>query len=219
MISLPENSKIPPKAVSVHDASPLFQAELEHLFRELEPLQAEHKWIAVVPEWNREWDIREHKNFLRLLQAQREKGWELVLHGCTHSHPLYPPWFSRFFASQQAWEFAGLNYEESRQLASRGLKIFEEAFGHMPRGFIPPNWCLTKGGRRALWDLGFEFTVSFREIEWKSGKREALGIDEMHFRSTLLYWSAKQALKLFSEGNHLVFHPKHRGESILQGAP
>ncbi len=121
-----------PEILSVHDASPKFQRELEKIFGGLERAPGKNKWIAVVPFWNREWDIRRYPEFLRLIRAQQSKGWEIILHGYSHSHPQRPPWFHRFFATREGWEFHGLNYAETAALAQPALTIFEEAFGFRP---------------------------------------------------------------------------------------
>lgn len=202
--------------LSVHDASPRFQAELEIIFREYGNIEADHKWIAIVPNWEGKWDIRKHPSFLKLIKEQESKGWTLLLHGNTHSDPKYKPFYVRFFRNKNlCFEFFKLNYSESKLLAQIGMKIFEDAFGYLPKGFVPPNWTLSKEGKRAIADLGFEFYFTFNKICWFDGRKKTAWTNEMQFRSDFLYFTSKKILGLLSRGNSLVLHPMRRGQSIL----
>lgn len=193
--------------LSVHDASPKFKKELEELFDKLKSVDIKNKSIAVVPNWNLKWDIRDYPEFVNLMKRKEKEGWELVLHGYSHSHPKYVPWYNIFFQSEESWELYKLSYKETKELAEKGLRIFEEAFGHKPKGFIAPNWRLSDEGYKAIKDLGFEYTTSIRHIkyfnkkwvlEWASWYSDGFA----SFFNPLIRLSA-----LFSRGGRLVLHP------------
>lgn len=196
--------------MSVHDASPKFQKELEIIFDKLKEIKIKNKSIAIVPNWGYKWDIRKYPRFIWLMKKQEKEGWELLLHGYTHSHPKYVPWYNIFFGIKEGWEFYALNYDETKQLILKGLKIFEEVFGFKPIGFIPPNWRLSKKGYKAIKDLGFDYTTSLRHIKWFDKRWEKIPV---FFKCISEYSLPNKVLNLFNNRTikqtkiRLVIHP------------
>jgi len=201
------------KYLSVHDASPKFQKELEIIFDKLNDVKIKNRTIAIVPNWGYKWDIRKYPKFVQLMKQKEKEGWELVLHGYSHSHPNHIPWYDLFFQSKESWEFYKLSYEETKNLALKGLKIFEEVFGHRPKGFIAPNWRLSDEGYKAIKYLGFEYTSSIRYIKWfKTRWEKCLAVWQ---DPTRLKLSKLLSFCLTKEKVRRIIHPRDRLNRIL----
>lgn len=206
-----------PKILSVHDASPKFQKELEVIFQDRNfGANVPVKWIGVVPCWGGKWDIRQYPEFIKFLNDLRQRGWELVLHGYTHSNPQHPPFYKFLFKSDEIFEFHGLTRLEAERLLDSSLQMFQEAFGFLPRGFIPPNWSISRAAVEVLKNRGFEFLGKMNGIYWlQSEKHEFVMIQKLHIRFYPLHMLSKVILGLIFNGGHVVYHPRERGVSIL----
>lgn len=132
--------------IEIHDVSPKFQKELEIIFDKFKDYD---KIIAVVPNWEGRWDIREYPDFIKLVKKQKGKIYQ---HGCTHSAKL-PFYMGLLGWNYIGWEFKGLNKKEIQERIKQGEKIIKEAFGKKPEGFIYPCW-IPEGKR----DLMFSYS-------------------------------------------------------------
>jgi len=152
-------------SISIHDATPRCLPQLRRLFDCVMDIPVTCRSVAIVPNWDLQWDVRAHPDFIEFMKELETGGWELVLHGYSHSHPKRTPIYNRIFRVRQGWEFYGLNYAESTTLLTKGLQAFREAFASEPKGFVAPNWHLSPEGERALRDLGFSYTTYMNRIE------------------------------------------------------
>lgn len=193
--------------LEIHDASPKFQEELENIFFNLKDCKVSNKIIAIVPYWNYKWNIMKYPKFVRLMKKKEKEGWELALHGYTHSHPQKIPWYSFLFQSKESWEFYKLNYKHTKVLAKKGLDIFKKTFGHMPKGFIPPNWRLSEEGNKAIEDLGFEYVMSIRHIKWFNKKKEKAYIDRLAYFRWKILNLISDFIFLFVKKKRYILHP------------
>lgn len=208
-----------PEIISVHDATPKYMEELKYLFQKKigETNPNVHRWIGIVPNWGGEWDIRKHPEFIDLMKMLQSQGWELVLHGLTHGRPSHPPFYKFLFKSKDIFEFRGLSKNEAEVKLQVAVNIFEEAFGFKPKGFIAPNWTISMEGKEVLKEMQFEFVGEFSGVYWlKTGKKQWVWVEEFHIRYRPIYILVRVILGLLFGGGHVVFHPNHRGQSILK---
>ena len=197
------------KYLSVHDASPKFQGELEIIFDELKNVDVRNKYIAIVPNWGHNWDIRDYPKFINLMKEKQKRGWELVLHGYAHSHLEYVPWYNIFLGLEESWEFHSLGYDETKELALKAMNIFRATFGYKPKGFIAPNWRLSYKGYKAIKDLGFTYTTSLRHIKFFNKKWKKLWIyDPFFFGESKLSIISEPVLRHISNMDRIIIHPQ-----------
>jgi predicted deacetylase len=133
--------------VAIHDVCPRNFSRIVKLRNFLIKQNINDFSYLVIPKWhNKEnQDIRNNKIFIDFL---KEDGRELVLHGLTHLNIFLDD------------EFSGIKYEKAAEKLREGKKIFQEAFGEKPKGFIPPMWMMNRNALHAIIDEGFNYTSS-----------------------------------------------------------
>ena len=137
--------------VAIHDASPAYQKQISRISETLEKEGIKDYSYLVIPKLrNRETNrIDENKEFSEYL---KDSGKDLVLHGYTHWKRM----------SQN--EFSGIKYELAKEKLDAGKEMFEETFGYIPEGFLPPMWMLSKQALQAVKDSGFKYTVHYGNV-------------------------------------------------------
>ena len=48
--------------------------------------------------------------------------------------------------------------------------MFGNTFGFLPKGFVAPQWLQSKGSLRAVQELGFSYTSTFRTLKYSDGR-------------------------------------------------
>ncbi len=137
--------------VAIHDASPAYQKQINKISETLAKEGIEDFSYLVIPklrngEANR---ITLNEEFISSL---KDSGKDLLLHGYTHWKRM----------SQN--EFSGIRYEMAKEKLDAGKKMFKEAFGYIPDGFVPPMWMMSKQALQAVKDSGFRYTVHYGTI-------------------------------------------------------
>jgi predicted deacetylase len=145
------NKKI---VVSVHDITPCFHDECRIIFNKLETLGVHQRTLLITPDFAGKYPIDRDEKFIIMMEREKQKGFELALHGYTHKH----------------FEFYKKNYIEARESLQQGMEIFENAFGFLPKGFVAPHWLQSNSSLKAVEDLGFNYTVALRTLKYFNGK-------------------------------------------------
>lgn len=165
--------------ISLHDVTPKFQNELEHLLKIIRQSGSAQGTLLVIPDYHGNGPLTPQSPFTQWLRTLSDDGWEIVLHGynhCeartrfTHANKLSPARFvvSRLYTRGEG-EFYQLTAAEARERISRGLSILKEC-GLAPKGFIAPAWLLSQESRSVLNEFNFLFTTTLTGIiELKSG--------------------------------------------------
>ncbi|MFA7232263.1 MAG: DUF2334 domain-containing protein [Victivallaceae bacterium] len=141
-------------AVSIHDVTPRFSRELEEIFVALDKAGVKVRSELVVPDYQRQFNLSAHPDFVAMLKAHRNCGCDVSLHGIYHDYA----------------EFYRFNYEAAKAALRKGLDIFGEAFNFYPPGFVAPQWLQSRGSLQAVWENEFVYTATLTGVHFKSGK-------------------------------------------------
>jgi len=139
--------------ISIHDAAPNFTRELQIIFGALDKLGIKKRTILIVPDFAKKNLLSENKDFIEFMLEEERNGAELGLHGIYHRN----------------FEFFKYDYEGAKNALGLGKKMFFDAFGKYPHGFVAPQWLQSKGSLRALHELGFFYTATFRTLRYADG--------------------------------------------------
>lgn len=154
-----------PFLVCIHDATPAYARETLVMIRDLAPMLGRRLSFGVVPNWHGEWALAAHPDYCRLI---REGSEELLLHG--YRHQRRRGWGPTTVLTNAGDEMNGLSPEETRHTLECGQRVFTEAFGERPRGFLAPAWqrghVRVSGGNT----FGLEHVVGFFSIESRGGR-------------------------------------------------
>jgi predicted deacetylase len=154
--------------VSLHDAHPGSQAQIEEQVTFLASYGITQSSILVVPDFHHQGSFAQNRSFCEMANAWQAKGHELVLHGYFHDRLESPPerlstvFWTRFYTNREA-EFLDLPPATARQRLERGRALFE-AQGWLGRGFVAPAWLMASGMPNLLADMGFSYTTRLGEI-------------------------------------------------------
>jgi predicted deacetylase len=140
-------------AVSVHDVSPRFNKELEEIFTGLDKAGVKIRSELVVPDYQRQFKLAGHPDFVAMLKEHRNRGCDVSLHGIYHDYA----------------EFYRFNYDAAKKALRKGLDIWGEAFNFYPPGFVAPQWLQSRGSLRAVWENEFVYTATLAGVRFKSG--------------------------------------------------
>lgn len=141
-------------AVSIHDVTPRFGRELEEIFAALDKAGVKVRSELVVPDYQRQFNLSAHPDFVAMLKEHRNQGCDISLHGIYHDYA----------------EFYRFNYEAAKDALQKGLDIFREAFNFYPPGFVAPQWLQSRGSLRAVWEYEFVYTATLAGVHFKNGK-------------------------------------------------
>lgn len=140
--------------VSVHDVTPFHRTSLETIFDALDTLGVFARTELIVPNFQNQFPIDTDQSFIEWMLNEKAKGSELALHGIEHQ-------YAEFFRFDKIQAAAAL---------TRGMTLFESAFGFVPTGFVPPQWQMSRGALSAVWEQGFQYTETLRAF-YPQGKQ------------------------------------------------
>ncbi len=141
--------------VSIHDVSPRFQKEAETILNHFVDVPV---CVFITPLWDG-WH-RFKPDFIEILRDT-----EKVLHGLTHrSHGRDLGGNIMAFSSRSDRELFHLSREQTYRRVDLGRRLFENAFGETPLGYVPPTWFHNRYSISLLHEMGFLFTETARQI-------------------------------------------------------
>lgn len=142
-------------AVRMDDITPLMDREKFDAFKALLDEYRIKPLIGVVPD-NQDENLNKEKNaavdeFFQEICALEQDGWVIALHGYRH---VYTRKNSGIFPLNHFSEFAGISYEEQKNMLSKATEILA-AHGITTDIFMAPAHSYDKNTLRALKELGF----------------------------------------------------------------
>jgi predicted deacetylase len=164
--------------VCVHDVSPRHWDRLERIHEFLEALGVGGRYsMLVVPDFWREWPLRDHPEFCAWLRARQSEGVEMLLHGYTHrdetEHSSARARLAARTMTAREGEFYGLTHGEALDRIADGRALLEDILGAEVDGFVAPAWLYSDGARRALRDLGFRVAEDHLSV-WRPDTGETV---------------------------------------------
>jgi len=152
--------------VSLHDATPKFTGELTEIVSELDRIGVSKRSILVVPNWEDQYDLRDHDKFVAWMHELKDQGNEIVHHGYNHrsdkreGHYKNPfQWFMGEIFAQGTGEFQNLSYEEAFYKIEQSKQIFSELEFEDVTGFIAPSWFVNPNVEETLKYAGYQYHV------------------------------------------------------------
>ena len=182
--------------VAIHDASPIYQKQINKIKELLEKEGIKKFSYLVIPKLRNKESLRidMDKKFCSFL---KEDGKELVLHGFTHWKRLSENEFSR------------IKYDSAMEKLEAGKQMFQKAFGREPEGFMPPMWMMSKQALKAVKDSGFRYTSHYGTIH--DFKRDELIKTSIVLNGGILLTASvlKSIVRIKTEKPlQIAFHPK-----------
>jgi predicted deacetylase len=155
----------PALCVSIHDVAPATWPLCEKLIAAVGKVAPIPLTFLVVPAWHHQCKGESDDACFAALDAHREHGNELALHGYTHLDEGRGPdcpwtYFCRHIYTQGEGEFAGLGVRQANRRLAWGIEWFARR-GWTPDGFVAPAWLLSDGSWEALASAPFRYTTTF----------------------------------------------------------
>lgn len=180
---------------SIHDVSPRFEEEVDHLIDFLSPHVDQRLAMLVIPNHWGDAPIVPGSPFAARLRGWAEQGIEIFLHGFTHRDDArYSGAADRMrarFMTAGEGEFLGLSTTEAAQRIADGQALLEGIIGRPIDGFVAPAWLYGEGAQEAL-------------------KRSAIPLAEDHIRvwspasgaelawGPVITWASRTRMRLLS---------------------
>lgn len=163
---------------SIHDVSPRFESEIDHLADRLEGLLGAPRFaMLVVPDHWGSAPLSGAPAFRTKLRRWSDRGIEMLLHGWSHRDDSrhqgrLAAFKARHFTAGEG-EFLGLDRARALGLLCEGRALLEDILGRPVTGFVAPAWLYGDGARRALRDAGFAFAEDHFRV-WRPSDDEIL---------------------------------------------
>jgi predicted deacetylase len=143
--------------IEVHDVSPGYDEELREVIEVLERHRNafDRAVLFVIPNHGGRDPISLHPEFVNYLMRLESMGYELGLHGYSHTNPLTKPEFDT-------------SLKEAERLLNLAKSEFEKAGLDFPEVFLPPGW-RTSSEVAKLLRKRFEMVYYFYYLETKDG--------------------------------------------------
>lgn len=141
-------------AVRMDDITPDMDWERFLSFKEILDTYGIKPLIGVVPD-NRDENLhrtKEADDFWEYIKELQDKGWQIALHGYQHTYTTSK---GGLFPLNNFSEFAGIPFEEQRDMLRKGTEVFAR-YGIKTDIFMAPAHSYDKNTLKALRELGYE---------------------------------------------------------------
>lgn len=180
--------------VSLHDVSPRFESEIDHLRDALQGyLATEAMALFVIPN---HWDaapIKGGSPFARRLFSWAERGAEIFVHGWFHQdfcrHASTMDGLRARYMTAREGEFLGLSRGEALRRMRDGRSLLEDVTGRPVAGFVAPAWLYGQGAMEALRDAGFTIAEDHMRV-WNPQTGQRLG------SGPVLTWASRSPARI-----------------------
>ena len=163
--------------VSLHDVAPCTHRASARIIEALKRAGIRTTSLLVVPNYHRQGNATEDKNFVSWLRDLEARGHEIVIHGYFHERPrragerIREKFMTRFYTKDEG-EFFDLDYDEAFARITQARDEFKAA-RLSPIGFVAPAWLLNAAGERAARDAGMQYTTRIDSVlDLLTGERE-----------------------------------------------
>lgn len=180
---------------SIHDVSPRFDRQVDHLLELLRRHVGERLAMLVIPNHWGDAPIVPGSPFATRLRSWADAGIEMFLHGfyhrdeARHDDPANRV-RARFMTAGEG-EFLGLSRSAAAERIEEGRDLVENIIGRSVAGFVAPAWLYGTGAKEAL----RECLIGIAEDHWRiwsptSGNRLA--------RGPVITWASRTPTRLRS---------------------
>ncbi len=140
--------------IALHDVAPATWPRCARILALLDDIGARAVTLLVVPDFHRCGTVERDRAFIAAIDARRERGDEIALHGYAHIDESAPPrspsaWFRRRVLTAAEGEFSALDRANAAQRIAAGRDMLARVGWHV-EGFVPPAWLASRGTREAL---------------------------------------------------------------------
>jgi len=144
----------------LHDVSPKhFERviEIDDFYREI-GIGSRYAML-VVPDFDGQYELSDHPEFIRWLRDRAKSGVEIFLHGYYHQDftpTAARPWLLRLqYQLLGEGEFAVIGVQEASERLNLGRRLLENILEMEVNAFVAPAWQYSKGARFALAQADF----------------------------------------------------------------
>ncbi len=155
-----------PMLISVHDVMPQWERELFCLFDSLAHLDGKVISVAVVP------GIFQTRRDARLIEAIRERQFDIALHGYTHQGHNYMDPVT--YLTSGSNEMSGRRLSDALTRIAQGQQRLHELFGEPARVFVPPAWQMGPLHLNALNRFGISHVMGLTHMQFATSKTAPL---------------------------------------------
>lgn len=180
--------------VSIHDVSPRFESEIDHLRNLLEErLGVDQLALFVIPDHWGGAPIVPGSAFATRLRQWSDRGAEIFLHGWEHRDTCqYASAIDRIKATgltASEGEFLGLSRADALGRMRAGRHLLEGIIGRAVTGFVAPAWLYGPGAHLALTEAGFTMAEDHLRV-WnpQTGQRFCSG--------PVLTWASRSPVRI-----------------------
>lgn len=170
---------------SIHDVSPVYEAQVDALFDRLGGLLGGPRLaMLVVPDFEDRAPLAQSPAYAAKLRGWARQGVEMFLHGWCHRDDAKKRGFMQKHMTAGAGEFAQLPKVEALRRLSEGRKVVEDAIGQSVAGFIAPAWLYSEDALEALGEAGFALAEDHLKV-WQPTTGRTLA------RSPVITWASR----------------------------
>ena len=178
---------------SIHDVSPRFEGEVDHLTDVLRPHVGNRLAMLVVPNHWGDAPVVPGSPFATRLRAWTDAGIEMLLHGFYHyDERRHDGALNRMrarFMTANEGEFLGLDGRAAAGRITEGRALIEDIIGRSIAGFVAPAWLYGKGSLDALADCAIPIAEDHWRV-WSPARGEELA------RGPVITWASRTPLRL-----------------------
>jgi predicted deacetylase len=180
---------------SIHDVSPRFERQVDHLLDLLRRHVGDRLAMLVVPNHWGNAPLIPGSSFATRLRGWADDGIEMLLHGFYHRdearHDDGADRLRARFMTAGEGEFLGLSRSAAAERIKEGRALVENIIGRPVAGFVAPAWLYGTGANEAL----RECSIGIAEDHWRvwsptSGDRLA--------RGPVITWASRTPARLRS---------------------
>jgi hypothetical protein len=180
---------------SIHDVTPRFERQVDHLLDLLRRHVGDRLAMLVVPNHWGDTPLIPGSPFATRLRGWAHDGIEMFLHGFYHRddarHDAGADRLRARFMTAGEGEFLGLSRSVATERIEAGRDLVENIIGRPVAGFVAPAWLYGMGANEAL----RECSIGIAEDHWRiwspaSGKRLA--------RGPVITWASRTPARLRS---------------------
>lgn len=180
---------------SIHDVSPRFESEVDHLMDLLAPHVGKRIAMLVVPNHWGDAPIIPKSPFAKRLRGWADAGVEMFLHGYFHRDQTRPRGAgdklrARFMTTGEG-EFLSLTREQAEARVHEGRALLEDVIGRRIDGFVAPAWLYSEGTRAALEHCAIPIAEDHLRV-WSPARRTELA------HGPVITWASRTRLRLAS---------------------
>jgi uncharacterized protein len=173
--------------VSVHDVSPLTQANCDKIIEALRNLGVSEGSLLIIPNHHSKAPVRDDAAFKDWVSDRVQQGYEPVLHGYYHSRTPKPTdagitKFTTQVYTAGEGEFFDLDRDEAISRLQKGM----EDLAFLERklnGFVAPAWLLGYEAEAAVRKVGFSYITNVGSVKVFEGVH--------NYYSRSLVWSTR----------------------------